>query len=201
MDNQGIECNWLRSVEPIVQKNGEALFMQRCTGTVFDNLIKLYKEVDQCSNELTLVHSMRLMCRPGCCSCCVDDLTVFEVEAENIKNHYSELLSEGKPHAEGACAFLDDNGGCRIYAHRPYVCRTQGLPLRWIEEIGEEDAVEMRDICPMNDTGDAIETLPAVCCWTIGPVEEKLALLQFELGEGNLLRVSLRTLFRREFCA
>ena len=33
---------------------------------------------------------------------------------------------------EGACAFLDGEGGCRVYPDRPYVCRTQGLPLRWI---------------------------------------------------------------------
>lgn len=170
--------------------------MQRTKDSVFDRLVELYQEVDRRAEELFFIHSTRLMCRTGCCSCCVDDLTVFEVEAENIKRFYSELLCSAMPHVAGACAFLDDRGGCRIYAQRPYVCRTQGLPLRWIEEMDEENIVEMRDICPMNDAGDAIETLPASSCWTIGPVEEKLTMLQFELGGDQLRRVLLRTLFR-----
>lgn len=170
--------------------------MKRTDDSVFDRLMELYEEVDRRSQELFFIHSQRLMCGSGCCSCCVDDLTVFEVEAANIKRCCSGLLSGAKPHVEGACAFLDDRGGCRIYAQRPYVCRTQGLPLRWIEEMDEENIVEMRDICPINDIGDAIEMLPASSCWTIGPVEEKLAMLQFELGGGHLRRVSLRTLFR-----
>ena len=86
-----------------------------------------------------------------------DQITVFEVEAEVIRRHHADLLAEGEPHAEGACAFLDGEGACRIYEHRPYVCRTQGLPLRWLEELDGE-TVELRDICPLNDEDDPIGT-------------------------------------------
>ncbi|MBK7707050.1 MAG: hypothetical protein IPJ30_15135 [Acidobacteria bacterium] len=55
------------------------------------------------------------------------------------------------PHTRGACAFLDQDA-CRIYPDRPYVHRTQGLPLRWIEDDLEE-AFKYRDICPLNEAG------------------------------------------------
>jgi Fe-S-cluster containining protein len=120
-------------------------------------------------------------------------LTVFEVEAAHIRRHHAELLATGAPHAEGACAFLDERGTCRIYAERPYVCRTQGLPLRWLEGEGDS-AVELRDICPLNEAGEPIETLPADECWHLGPVEERLAELELR-GPARTSRARLRDLF------
>jgi uncharacterized protein len=162
-------------------------------------LNSLYGEVDASANQLAQVHGERLVCRRGCCMCCVDDLTVFEVEAANIRNAHPKLLATATPHAPGACAFLDAEGACRIYADRPYVCRTQGLPLRWLDEDDAGEFVEFRDICPLNDEGNAepIEELPENECWSIGPVEERLAKLQLEFGNGQLTRVPLRSLFLR----
>jgi len=165
--------------------------------TVREALERLYREVDGEAGRLSALHAGRLQCRRGCCSCCEDDLTVFEVEAENIRFHYPRLLTEGSPHPPGACAFLDEEGACRIYARRPYVCRTQGLPLRWIEESPEGEAVEMRAICPLNEEGEAVETLPAEACWSIGPAEAALVRLQKQISGGELRRVALRSLFRR----
>lgn len=142
-------------------------------------------------------HGPRLNCRIGCCRCCVDELTVFEVEAMHIRQSFPELVEEGEPHAEGACAFLGSRGDCRIYEARPYVCRTQGLPLRWIEEISEEEIVEMRDICPLNEPGLPVEELSEDLCWSIGPVEERLARLQASIDGGRLRRIQLRSLFRK----
>lgn len=132
--------------------------------------------------------------------CCVDELTVFEVEAQNIRQSHLNLLQTAVPHALGACAFLDPDGACRIYEDRPYVCRTQGLPLRWLEEEASGDFVELRDICPLNDEGDVepIEELPEDECWSIGPTEERLAKLQLQFGQGKLSRIPLRSLFQRE---
>ena len=157
----------------------------------------MYREVDTRANALAQVHGARLVCRRGCCLCCVDGLTVFEVEADNIRRKHPELLATGTPHAVGACAFLDDQGACRIYADRPYVCRTQGLPLRWLDEDDSGEFIELRDICPLNDEGDVepIEELPEDECWSIGPFEERLAKLQLEHGDGQLTRVPLRSLF------
>ena len=128
----------------------------------------------------------------------MDGLTVFEVEAERIRRAQADLLATERPHPAGACAFLDHAGACRIYADRPYVCRTQGLPLRWLEGAGEEGSFELRDICPLNDVeSHPVEDLPPESCWTIGPVEDRLARLQEEWGDGELRRVPLRSLFRR----
>ena len=156
-------------------------------------LSRLYDEVDEQSATLHALHTNRLQCGKGCSGCCVDDLTVFAVEAENIRHRHGELLAQGTPHREGACAFLDDAGTCRIYTHRPYVCRTQGLPLRWIEEHDDEP-VELRDICPLNQAGVPVEALPADACWTIGPFEERLRRMQLMAGD-RLTRVRLRDLF------
>jgi len=162
-------------------------------GSGADSIASLHADVDRATRRLHTVHAARLQCRKGCSSCCIDDLTVFEVEAAQVRRRHAELLATGTPHAVGACAFLDERGACRIYAERPYVCRTQGLPLRWSEE-GDDGAVERRDICPLNEAGEPIAQLRADDCWTLGPAEERLALLQLaaERGAG---RTRLRDLF------
>jgi uncharacterized protein len=160
-----------------------------------DALQQLHAEIDRATRPLEMLHAPRLQCRRGCSACCVDGLTVFDVEAENIRRWHADLLAQGAPHATGACAFLDESGACRIYEHRPYVCRTQGLPLRWIDESAREP-VERRDICPLNDAGPPITALPEDACWTIGPYEERLGALQRASG-GGMRRVRLRDLFAR----
>ena len=154
-------------------------------------LARLHAEVDAHASALTALHGARLHCKRGCSSCCVDGITVFTIEAERIRAHQAELLERGAPHAPGACAFLDAQGACRVYADRPYVCRTQGLPLRWIDE---ERSAELRDICPLNEAGDPIEQLPEKSCWTLGETEARLAELQRALGAESE-RVALRALF------
>jgi len=158
------------------------------------SLLALHREVDLLAGGVAGQHILH--CRRGCSSCCVDELTVFEVEADRIRDAFPELLEAGEPGPAGACAFLDHDGACRIYEARPYVCRTQGLPLRWFEEDEEEEVVEYRDICPLNAAEVAPETLDDEACWTIGPFEERLAALQEEADGGAMLRTPLRALFR-----
>lgn len=149
----------------------------------------LHDEIDRRAAALAKRHRDRLVCGRGCSGCCVDGITVFEVEAERIRRGAEELLAQATPHPEGRCAFLGAEGECRIYALRPYVCRTQGLPLRWIDEDAE---AEYRDICELNEPGTPVEELAAEECWTLGEFEEKLAELQ---GDGR--RVGLRQLWQR----
>ena len=154
----------------------------------------LYAEVDARAQALAEQHQARLQCRRGCADCCADGLTVFEVEALFI----AEARWEGPPGPKGRCAFLDEEGACRIYERRPYVCRTQGLPLRWLEE--EDGALaEYRDICPLNEPGPSLHVLQEEAFFTIGPFEGRLASLQAQLQKASpgakLTRVSLRSLF------
>jgi len=155
----------------------------------------LYQEIDQITQSLAQMHDKRLHCRSGCVACCVDNLTVFEIEALHIRQNHPDLLKNNRPHPLGACAFLDEQNHCRIYADRPYVCRTQGLPLRWVEELEDGRVAEMRDICPVNESGTPVEELDRAACWTIGPFEEKLANLQLHIDKGKLNRIALRDLF------
>ncbi|MFH1572648.1 MAG: YkgJ family cysteine cluster protein [Acidobacteriota bacterium] len=177
------------------------MIMQRtdlCGEPLFDTLDDLYREVDRRVERLRVLHAARLRCRRGCSDCCEDGLTVFEVEARHIQLHCADLLANGTPHPDGACAFLDDAGACRIYPNRPYVCQTQGLPLRWIGKPIDGGPVELRDICPLNEQGPPVEGLPAEACWHIGPFEAALANLQATADGGRLRRVPLRALFRFE---
>lgn len=159
-------------------------------------LLALHAEIDARAARLAGRHRERLRCGRGCAACCTDGLTVLEVEADRIRRRHPELLETGTPHPEGACAFLDAQGACRIYEDRPYVCRTQGLPLRWLEEDAAGDVREGRDICPLNAEGPALDTLADEDCWLLGPIEQRLVALEEERG-GGARRVPLRGLFRR----
>lgn len=167
---------------------------------IMEVLIEFYRDVDNLVGRLFTIHRGRLHCRRGCTSCCVDKLTVYGIEAENIRRHHPDLLASGIPHPPGSCAFLGRGGECRIYQDRPYVCRSQGLPLRWIEEDFDGAAVEMRDICPLNEEGPPLEGLDEKACWTIGPFEERLSRLQYEYSGGRMKRVFLRDLFALRTC-
>lgn len=157
----------------------------------FEALEALYAEVDVEAAGVARHHRDRLVCKRGCHDCCVDDLTVFAVEAEHLVQRHAAVFASA-PHAPGACALLDADGACRVYADRPYVCRTQGLPLRW-----EDDGAEYRDICPLNEPGPDLVELPTRQCFTLGPFEGRLAELQRQHGEGRMTRVRLRDLFRQ----
>ncbi len=141
-----------------------------------------------------------LVCRRGCSDCCQDNLSVFPVEAEVIRRHCEPMLTFDEPHPEGKCAFLDGDGACRIYPWRPYVCRTQGLPLRWAGEGVSEE----RGICALNADefvlqGVHLDSIAPEQCWTIGEMESRLAGLQVKsLGsfQEALPRIKLRNLFR-----
>lgn len=162
-----------------------------------DPLRVLHDEIDRRAGKLAALHADRLRCARGCHDCCVDGLTVFEVEADRIRRAHPDLLADGHPHPPGQCAFLDDDGACRVYDVRPYVCRTQGLPLRWTEDADDGGIVEYRDICPLNEDGPPLQGLPADACWTLGPTEGRLAALDRGAGAGEPKRVALRDLFRR----
>jgi Uncharacterised protein family (UPF0153). len=158
-----------------------------------EGLLSLHAAVDRESALLAERHRDRLACGLGCIGCCRDDITVFTVEAERILRHAGALLEAAGAHEMGACAMLGARGECRIYENRPYVCRTQGLPIRWIDE---EALAEYRDICPLNENGEPLESLDEDACWTIGPAEERLRDLQLAFS-GSFDRVPLRQLFRR----
>jgi uncharacterized protein len=113
-----------------------------------------------------------MRCGPGCSSCCHAWLSVCEVEraalqagiealprakrAELAARGRNEQARERNHEPEPRCALLDQDGRCAVYEHRPLVCRTQGLPLRYPNGVIPEAAVRERlasgDVtcCPLN---------------------------------------------------
>jgi hypothetical protein len=136
----------------------------------------------------------------------LDDLTVNAVEAARIETAHPELLATAAPRAAGGCAFLDEEGACRVYADRPSVCRSQGLPLRVFFENEEDEIEEHRDICPLNlEGGPPLEELDDSEFWLVGPFDLRLSAINdaFEDVAGDSLdegdhRVPLRSLFSRK---
>jgi len=163
------------------------------------DLIGLHDEVDSEARALAAVHADRLQCRRGCHACCVDELTVTRLEAERIRRAHPDLMAKGTPHAAGACAFLDDEGACRVYAERPLVCRSQGLPLRILFEDEADEIEERRDICFLNlEGGPPLESLPDEQLWLVGVHELRLAGIDEAAGGSDETRVRLRDLFARK---
>lgn len=168
--------------------------MRRIPPALLDGVRRLHADADEASAAVARPLTDRLRCDAGCAECCIDELTVFEIEAARIRAEFADVLKQ-PPHAEGACAFLDEADRCRVYAARPYVCRTQGLPLRWLAENDDGELVEYRDICPLNDEGNSIVDLDAEACFTLGPFEQRLRRLQTRAA-GDLRRTALRDLFK-----
>ena len=167
------------------------------TDQALAELRQLHDDVDRRAAALAVLHGERLQCGRGCAACCIDDLSVCQIEAERIRCAHPELLAEAPPHPEGACAFLSADGACRIYADRPYVCRTQGLPLRWLDEDSKGEIHERRDICELNLAGPPLDGLEDDACWLLGPAELDLDRIERRWRAGPPLRVRLRELFRR----
>lgn len=167
-------------------------------------LSRLRADVDAEVRRLGDLHEAALHCRRGCHACCLDDLSVLEVEAQSIRRTIGQALRGAQAHPVGGCAFLDDEGACRIYPVRPHVCRTQGLPLRTFREVVSVDpddfeVVEHRDVCPENRAGIDLSALEDDELLTLGPAELELQRIQASHQGGDrdepLRRVALRALF------
>lgn len=96
-------------------------------------------------------HKTQMECKKGCSKCCQTDISVFDIEAERIREWFSQLESAEverlkdlwkTPHQEGYCVFLYQDQ-CTVYEARPLICRTQGLPLY----VASENVL---DYCPLN---------------------------------------------------
>lgn len=79
-----------------------------------------------------------MQCRPGCSSCCQQTFRVsglegaflqagLEAAAPDVRD---DIVERARSHAEGQpCPALSNDGRCRLYEHRPRICRKYGIPL------------------------------------------------------------------------
>jgi uncharacterized protein len=144
------------------------------------------EQVDQLSTRLTARYHAHLNCRAGCSSCCHHHLSVFPVEAANIRAAIESLpdetqrllhrqaaaINERAARGETVACPLQLNERCAIYEARPVICRTQGLPLLYEAEDGNQEV----DFCPLNFTSDeAIESLDENHLVSLNDLNLKLA--------------------------
>jgi uncharacterized protein len=77
-------------------------------------------------------------CRTGCSECCLP-LSVLPLEAYAIMGECEDR--HARPAAVAAnperCAFLEPDGSCAIYGNRPFLCRTRGFPILYMNPDGE----------------------------------------------------------------
>ena len=128
---------------------------------LLDNYFQMVSRVDALCRGIRAVLGARITCSEGCSSCCTA-ITLFPVEAAAL-NAALAALPEARQAAirrhvaEQAggerCPLLEDHR-CLLYAARPIICRTHGLPIVYTE--GRERKV---DCCPLN-LGEGEQPLP-----------------------------------------
>lgn len=123
--------------------------------------------VEQCGDNIT--------CHKGCDECC-RHFSIFWVEAVNLANFLAGLpqkqLDFLRNRAQNlanqeACPLLVD-GACAVYAARPIICRTHGLPI-----LIRDGAAQTIDFCPRNFT--QAETLPGQAIIDLDVLNNSLA--------------------------
>ena len=179
---------------------------------IADVVIGFYEKIDARSAEIERkleAGGQKLHCHPGCCGCCRDGLSMTQAEAVVIRKLFPDIGS-AEPHPAGACPFLDDDGLCRIYRARPFICRTHGLPMRYLmtlrdalemgvvetmpEGHSEDEKIELRDIFELSSLD--VMALPEADCWTSEIAEAQLAAMD-ACTFGDAPRVSMRSFFEK----
>lgn len=176
---------------------------------IADTMIAWYRRIDEMSDTIVAqlkARGLELACRAGCCGCCRDDLSMTQAEAAVIRKLFPDIGLE-KPHPVGSCPFLDENGLCRIYAARPYICRTHGLPMQIIftrddaRDFGietDKEVVEVRDICANSAEIVDVMAIPASACWNGKTAELQLATMEMCTFQEDV-RVPMRDFFQNEY--
>ena len=112
----------------------------------------MVSRVDALCGEIQGLLSDQITCSEGCSSCCTA-ITLFPVEAAALHAALQGLpggrriaiLKHVAEHAAGErCPLLKDHR-CLLYAARPIICRTHGLPI-----VYSEGAERKSDCCPLN---------------------------------------------------
>ncbi len=108
---------------------------------IFNEFYKKYhslrNEVDKKVDKLFETHKEHVACKKGCDLCCMD-YKILPIEFYAIKNGLEKEGVKIKDNTtkNGECIFLK-NHVCTIYKHKPFICRTHGLPLVFVNNNDE----------------------------------------------------------------
>jgi uncharacterized protein len=160
-------------------------------------LPELHAKIDAFFARAEARHGDDMQCRTGCSDCCRVRLTITGVEAAAIRDEVAGWPADrgggvAVPGAGAAadaaadrCAALDDAGRCRIYAARPIVCRSHGVPIRM-----RRGALPVIEACFRNFT----RTEPAADCVLDQTTLSALTLAVDRAAGGDGARVDLAAL-------
>jgi len=95
---------------------------------MFSDYTALLDKIDQLVTEIRSSHPGKIVCKPGCNSCCVSNITVWRIEYDRIRQFIESKNPEPGQRSESECPFLNDDELCSIYPVRPVVCRLWGIP-------------------------------------------------------------------------
>ena len=161
------------------------------------HLVQLRARVDAHFERAVERSPDQFRCAAGCGACCHKRFSVFEVEAQPIREALramaatdpalrEQIRAQAREPAsnEATCPMLVDER-CTVYAVRPIICRSHGLPV--LTESGDEAEITW---CPLNFTGG---DPPMSSVLRLEAVNAPLAMLA-ELEAPRQPRVALTTL-------
>jgi Fe-S-cluster containining protein len=148
--------------------------------------LALVEKVDAFFERVADKYGDRIKCGPGCDDCCRRSLSLYPFEIDRMVAAAGELdpaelegvirrSRRAIEDPEAACPLLSE-GRCLIYAHRPIICRTHGLPML----VPGEDSLSM---CVYNLKG--LERLDGDCVLDLKPVNQILATVNHLLTTGR----------------
>ena len=144
----------------VMQNENSSTAETVAAGGLLANYLELRARVDILCWQIGEKFDAHLACRAGCDGCC-RHISLFWVEAAALAQALGELpageAARIRSRAAGVspdspCPLLE-NGRCLLYAARPIICRTHGLPL-----LAVQNGNRTVDFCPLNFRG--IDSLP-----------------------------------------
>lgn len=151
-------------------------------------LVQLRTRVDAHFDQALARSPAAFQCAAGCDACCHVRIGVFAVEAAPIRQALARLAATAPalrsrvraqaddPAHQDRCALLVD-GRCAVYAERPMICRSHGLPIA-VPDRGEDPTApsgQLRlDHCPLNFQHEAP---PRASILRLDAVNQPLAVL------------------------
>ena len=123
-------------------------------------LVQLRARVDAHFDQALARSPAAFQCAAGCDACCHVRIGVFAVEAAPIRQALARLATTDPalrrrvrdqaddPAHQDHCALLVD-GRCAVYAERPLICRSHGLPIA-VPDLADATGKLRLDHCPLN---------------------------------------------------
>lgn len=152
-------------------------------------------------------YAASMQCQSGCHDCCHVQLSVTAIEraviAEGLKTLPPQLLralaEQSRSPNPNRCSALDGAGKCMIYAFRPLVCRSHGLPIRMSASLPIAGQAQI-SACFRNFAADDVSALAPDCILDQQTLSAILLVLNHqyaqETGENAEERALLASIFQ-----